>query len=114
MVGEEIIKLKFKHLRFGVDRDGDSALLFTFVDRKSLIRYKKKQVTFYIYPNPQEKYIDTYKFVKDYFELLEYSGDHPCFPKMVPNCFVLEAEGSTKYIRNCLKLVFTGKELRQI
>ncbi len=65
MRGEQICELKFKNLVFGVDDENDSCLLFSFNSRKSMNAYKENMVLFYICPNPEEKYIDSYKYVKD-------------------------------------------------
>ncbi len=107
--GDELIQLKFRHLRFGKDKDLDEALLFTFVDRKSLAAYGKDAVTFNIYPNPHEPYINAFKFIQEYYELLEKLPSHSLddddyiFPNMTKNMFKIGRQGTTKYFREILK-----------
>ena len=114
MRGEEIVKMKFKHLCYGHDKDGEPSLRFTYVDRKSLEAYKKLGnvkgiVTFDIYPNPDEAYINFYKYMKEYYDLLKELPNHNVnddafvFPNMKPKKFMIGSQGSTTYIRKVLQ-----------
>ena len=79
-----------------------------FVDRKSLAAYGKDAVTFNVYPNTEEPFINAFKYVKEYFDLLDklpchsYNDADYVFPNMTPKIFQIGPKGSTKYFRDIL------------
>ena len=113
MRGDEIISLQFKHIKLGVDNDGDIALLFTFMDRKSMEAYKGTVMTFFIPENKEEPHIDCFKYINEYFKHLEalnieMADNDLVFPNRSPNCFSTKKKGSTKYLRDILKDCLTA------
>ncbi len=102
----------------GRDRDNDDCIHFTFVNRKSEEAWDGKEVTFIISPNPQERFIDCYNFIKEYFELLHsmpyvtYTDEDYVFPNMRTNFFAFNKQGTTTYLRNVLKDVLTSCGLK--
>jgi hypothetical protein len=74
MRGQEITDLRFRNLRKGICPKGIECLLFTYQDRKSMEAYGNEEVTFHIYPTPDEPWIDCHKYISEYFDLIDKLG----------------------------------------
>ena len=83
----------FKVQEFVLDDDNDKCLLFSFNSRKSMKAYKDKTVLFYIYPNPDEAFIDCYRYVKEYYDLLEHLKMNP-----QPDDYIFTANSKDSFI----------------
>ena len=103
------MEIKFQDLVKGVDEEGDNCILFKFVDRKTIAAYNDEPVTLYIYPNPEEEFIDAYANILEYFKLLDYlddphgPADH-VFTNIKAKTFATGVQKTTDYLRNSLKL----------
>ena len=103
--------MKFKHLHFGEDDEEDSCLHYTFVDRKSFAMYDiNKEITFFIYDNPGEEYINAYKYVQKYFDIIAKCGikvdqEQFVFPNIRKGQFVFKTQGTTDYYRSTIQKV---------
>ena len=113
--------MQFKHLHFDDDDEGDHCLHCSFVARKSLVTYNEnKKITFFIYDNPGEPYINAYHYIMEYFNLIAkhkitISPDSYVFPNMREKHILFKSQGSTDYYRKMVQSVAqaVGLEARE-
>ena len=117
--GDDLVRLTFDNLKIGVDDDNAACIRLTFIDRKAYTAYDKGVPTLCIPPNPEEEAIDAFKFLKDYYDLLNNNMRHISgyttdsmelqnsyvFPNRTPTQFMtsLSKQGSTNYYRDSLE-----------
>lgn len=91
---------------------GGCCLLFTFVDQKFASHSKMKEITFFIYDNPFDEFINACKYVQEYYNIIQqcnikYNDDSFMFTSIRDNQFLFKTQGKTEYYCTMIQKVAT-------